>query len=255
MPRHGFAPVVLTLMVLMAGVASAQTLHVAAASSLSEAFEELARSFAATQLGVRVELTFAASSTVVHQVLHGAPAAVVASADMIQMARLYQADRLDAPPIVFAGNEMALITPLGGRVRTLRDLAETGVRVVVASPEVPAGAYAVAVIAQLAEEFGADYAAQLRANIVSEEPNVRQAAAKVSLGEADAAFVFLTDGQALSSVAMLAIPPAINVRAAYPIAVIKQHPQQNLARAFVAFVTSHAGGVILARHGFAVPPR
>ena len=66
--------------VLSGTVASAQALTVFAASSLTEAFEEIASAFE-KQYGVEVLLSFGGSSTLATQITQGAPADVFASAD------------------------------------------------------------------------------------------------------------------------------------------------------------------------------
>ena len=234
-------------------LASAQVLVVAAASSLSEAFEAIARRFEASEPGVRVLLTFAGSSTLTQQILQGAPSDLFASANHTQMQRLADAGRLVGEAHDFAATPLVVITPAAGRVATLADLADPGVRLVLASPEVPVGDYARRVLANLAALYGPDYPAAVMANLASEEPNARLVAAKVALGEADAAIVYATDAAAFNGLASLAIPAEQNVVARYPIAVIEGSRQAELARAFLAFVLSPEGQAILAEHGFGAP--
>ena len=148
---------------------------------------------------------------------------------------------------------LAVIVPAGGRVQGLADLATPGVRLVLAGPEVPAGAYARAAIAQLGATFGADYPAAVLANLVSEEPNVRQAAAKVTLGEADAAIVYATDAAILRGVTTLGLDAAVDVRASFTAAVVQGSRQQALADIFLAFVLGPEGQALLAAHGFLAP--
>ena len=61
------------------------TLHVFAAASLQEPFEELGEQFESEHEGVTVEYSFAGSSTLVEQIQQGAPADVFASADTKNM--------------------------------------------------------------------------------------------------------------------------------------------------------------------------
>lgn len=245
---------IIILGLLLVSLGSAQNLTVFAASSLTEAFEEIAQTFETTHEGVKVVLNFAGSSTLSAQIVQGAPADVFASADPQQMAVVAAAGLVLGEPKDFAGNKLVVVTPQDSVVVSLEDLATPGVKVVLAAPEVPVGAYAREVLENLNAVYGPDFKTRVEANLVSEEPNVRQAAAKVELGEADAAVVYATDAAVLSNVRTVEIPAAANVMASYPVAVLKDAPQPDLAAGFVAFVLSDAGRAILAAHGFTQAP-
>ncbi|CAN5870184.1 molybdate ABC transporter substrate-binding protein [soil metagenome] len=241
-------------LLLAVGLGSAQKITVFAASSLTEAFEEMAQTFEASHEGVNVVLNFAGSSTLSTQIVQGAPADVFASADWKQMEVVAAEGLIVDEPIDFAGNKLVVITPKDSAVASLEDLASPGVKVVLAAPEVPVGAYARAALENLNAVYGPDFKTRVEANLVSEEPNVRQAAAKVELGEADAVIVYATDAAVLSNVRTVQIPDNINVLASYPIAVLKDAPQSDLAGRFVAFVLSDAGQAILMKYGFTRTP-
>ena len=228
----------------------AQELVVFAASSLTEAFREIAGSFEAAHEGVDVVLNFAGSSTLSTQILQDAPADVFASADEAQMQTVAGAGLLGSEPQTFTQNRLVVITPQNSPVKTLSDLATPGILLILAGPNVPAGRYALEVLKNLDEVYGADFSRRVLANLVSEETNVRQVAAKVGLGEADAAFVYATDAAVLREVNIIQIPAADNVTARYPIAVLEdtQHPE--LAQSFVDYVQSARGQEILAERGF-----
>ena len=100
--------------------------------------------------------------------------------------------------------------------------------------------------------YGDVFPSEALANVVSEEANVRLVRAKVELGEADAALVYRTDALASERVAMVALPPAIDVRAQYSVAAVRGAAQADEAEAFIAFVTSPKGREILVSHGFDV---
>jgi molybdate transport system substrate-binding protein len=236
---------------------------VLAAASLTEAFAELGAMFEGENPGVRVEFSFSGSQTLRSQLEQGLQADVFASADQRQM-DLAAAGLLTDPPASFASNRLVLIVPSvlppgAIRVRQLSDLAQPGVKVVLASPEVPVGGYAGTALTKMAAaggEFGPDFAAKVRANVVSQETNVRQVAQKVALGEADAGVVYRTDAQApdvANRVEVIDIPEAMNVVATYPIATLRSSAQPTLAQAFVGLVLSPQGRLILARHGFGPP--
>ena len=228
--------------------AFAQEVVVFAASSLTEAFEEVAAAFEAAHEGVEVVLNFAGSSTLSTQIVQGAPADVFASADETQMQVVAEAGLLAGEAQVFVQNRLVMITPEDSAVRTLEDLAKPDMLLVLAGPNVPAGRYALEVLGRLNEVQGADFSARVLANLVSEETNVRQVAAKVTLGEADAALVYATDAWVLRGVCVIEIPDPYNAAARYPIAVLENGGP--LAPAFTDFVQSSDGQTILARRGF-----
>jgi molybdate transport system substrate-binding protein len=240
----------LALLVAAAPLAAAQTLTVAAASSLTEAFETIATAFEEAS-GTRVALTFAGSSTLAAQIVQGAPVDLFASANVAQMEVVRDAGLVDGPTLLFARNELVVIAADAGPVATLEDLAADGTLVVLAGPEVPVGAYARTALARLDATLGEGFEARVLANVVSEEPNVRQVAAKVVLGEADAAIVYATDAAILDGVRTLPIPADANVRAAYPAAVLTTGRHPDLARDFLAFLSGDVARAILAARGFA----
>ena len=82
----------------------AQNITVFAASSLTEAFNEMAGAFKAANPGVTVDLNFAGSSTLSTQILQGAPADVFASADEKQMEVV--AGEVAGTPQRFAGKQL-----------------------------------------------------------------------------------------------------------------------------------------------------
>ena len=227
---------------------NAQSITVFAASSLTEAFGEMAGAFEAAHPGVTVDLNFAGSSTLSTQILQGAPADVFASADERQMEAV--AEEMVGTPRRFAGNSLVMITPEGSSLTTPEDLAKPGTLLVLAGPEVPAGHYALKSLDNLDILYGEGFSARALKNLVSEETNVRQVSAKVALGEADAAVVYATDATVTEGIRTIDIPDVYNVEAAYTIAVVKESAQRELAERFLEFVLSDEGQAILARHGF-----
>lgn len=238
---------------ILASAAMAQTLTVSTASSLTEAFEGLGAAFAARHDGVDVALNLGGSSTLATQIVQGAPVDVFASANEAQMSVVAEAGLLASEPVVFARNRLVVITPPDSPVRALEDLAEEGVLLVLAGPDVPVGAYARQALARMDDRFGAGFADRVLANLASEETNVRQVATKVRLGEADAAIVYVTDAAIVPEARRIEIPAALNVIADYPIAVLRDAAQPELARAFVELATSEAGRGLLAERGFVAP--
>jgi molybdate transport system substrate-binding protein len=227
-----------------------QQLTVFAASSLTEAFEELAAAFEAEHPGTEVLLNYGASSTLATQLVEGAPADVFASANQAQMQLVKDARLLPGEPFAFATNRLIIILPADNpaAIQTPADLAQPGLKLVLAAPGVPVREYSDLVIANLGD---ADYQAAVYANLVSEEENVRIVVAKVALGEADAGIVYASDVSPVATdLLQIAIPEDATVVAAYPIAALANAPHPALAEAFVDFVLSVEGQAILQSWGF-----
>ncbi len=251
--------VVACLLLLAAACARSQEapgpLVVFAASSLTDAFRDLAEAFAAANPGARVVFNFASSTQLTAQLAEGEPADVFASASPAQMDVVVAGGRIAPGAVaVFAANRLTLVVPADNPagLASLADLARPGIVLVLAAPGVPARVYADEALARLP---AATQAAVL-ANLASEEDNVRQVLAKVALGEADAGIVYATDitPEMIGLVRSLPFPEAASVFPTYPIAPLQDAPQPDLAARFIAFVLSPEGQAVLAARGFDPPP-
>jgi molybdate transport system substrate-binding protein len=91
---------------------------------------------------------------------------------------------------------------------------------------------------------------RVAANVVSEEEDVRDALAKVALGEADAGIVYVSDAAAVGDqVHVVDIPGEVNVIATYPVAVLAGSDEA-LGSAFIAYLLSEEGQTMLVSYGF-----
>lgn len=221
-------------------------LTVFAAASLTDAFEELGRTFEADLPGVSVTFNFAGSQQLATQIVEGAPADVFASASGSQIDVVADADLLAGEPVEFATNRLEIAVEPGNpkAVAGLSDLAREDVTVVLAAEEVPAGQYAREALD----------AAGVRVTPVSLETDVRAVLTKVALGEADAGIVYASDIIAAGDdVTGVEIPDEDNVTATYPAAAIAGSPNPDAAQAFLAHLTSDAGRATLEEFGFSAP--
>lgn len=232
------------------GAARANDATVFAAASLSEAFGELARVYEHDHPGSRVVLELAASPTLAAQVRAGARFDVLATADERSMADAWRAGLVERPAAL-ATNRLVVIAPSEnpGGIRGIEDLARPGVRVILAQPDVPAGAYAREALAALGIESAVE------SNVVSNALDVKAVAAAVALGEADAGIVYATDvTRALRDrVRVFPLPERVSVRAVYSIALASEAEHRAGGRAFLDFVRSPAGREILEARGFGSP--
>lgn len=227
-----------------------------AAASLTDAFTAAAEAFEAAHPGVDVALNFASSSALATQINEGAPADVFAAADQNQMQVVIDAAAA-AGSEVFATNLPVVIVPHGsGLVTSFAGLAEDRVLVVLAAEDVPIGRYSREILenASNTSALGPNFAERVLENLVSNEPNVRAVLTRVQLGEADAGIVYATDAAAESGeVDVIEIPDEFNVVATYPITVLEDASNPEVARAFVDFILSADGQAILLSFGFQAP--
>jgi molybdate transport system substrate-binding protein len=226
------------------GAGSPTEIKVFAAASLTAAFGELGRRFTAAHPDTEVTFNFAGSQALATQIQQGAPADVFASADTTNMTKVTE---LVGTPQNFASNLLQIIVAKGNPmgVKGLPDLADPDLKVVLPAPDVPAGKYA----RQALE------ARHITVRPVSLEDDVKAVVTKVSLGEADAGIVYVTDVAAGGDrVAGVDIPADQNVPATYPIATVKASGHQSQAQAFVDLVRGDQGQRVLKRYGFLPPP-
>ncbi|WP_299953389.1 molybdate ABC transporter substrate-binding protein [uncultured Modestobacter sp.] len=220
------------------------TLTVFAAASLTDVFTGLGDQLEAEHPGLDVQFTFAGSSTLATQIGQGAPADVFASADTAQMDVV--ADLAADEPAVFTGNALEIAVPAGnpGGVTGLTDFADPDLALAVCAPDVPCGAAAEAVFADVG----------ITAQPDTQEQDVRAALTKVQLGEVDAALVYATDVRAAGDdVEGIPFPEAAQEPNEYPLCVLAAAPNPAAAEAFVALVRLAEGQQALTDAGFRTP--
>lgn len=253
--------VLVVIVLLVSSFAGSQAqaggeLTVFAAASLTDTFEAIANAFEQAHPGIRILFNFGGSSTLATQLDQGAPADIFASANDAQMQFAVDAGRITGTPVTFAKNRLVLIVPDNNpaNIQSLDDLARSGISLILAAPEVPVRAYTDRMLEKMVQDasYGETYRQAVLANLVSEEPNVRQVSAKIALGEADAGIVYASDvtPDIVADVMVVPIPDAFNTIATYPIAITNDTSQPALARQFIDFVMSDTGQAILVDWGF-----
>jgi molybdate transport system substrate-binding protein len=231
------------------GSASAEVsgdITVFAAASLKESFEALGEEFEKQHPGTKVTFSFGGSDALAASITGGAPADVFASASPRTMKIVTDAGDALGTPVTFVRNQLEIATLPGNpdKVASLKDLTDSGLKVVLCDKAVPCGA-----AAQKALD-----ASKLELTPVSYEEDVKSALNKVVLKEADAAVVYKTDVKAAGDkVAGVEFPESADAVNDYPITLLKESENTATAKAFMALVRSAEGQKVLTEAGFLKP--
>nr|WP_236838662.1 molybdate ABC transporter substrate-binding protein [Caldalkalibacillus salinus] len=232
--------------------AGGETLSVFAAAQLQDAFTELKEVFEEKH-DVDVSINFAGSQVVRTQIEQGAPADVFASADLEHMEDLQQLGRVGEDTI-FSHNTLTVLLPVDnpGNLERLEELDSKDYKLVVGVETVPIGKYARAFLKKAEDTFGSNYKENVLENVVSLETNTRAVSGKITLKEADAGIVYVTDviPSIEDQVTTIEIPEDLNVITNNTIAVVSDAPNPDLAQQWVDFTLSEEGQDILAKHKF-----
>ena len=152
-------------------------------------------------------------------------------------------------PVTFATNRLVLVVPKANPagIESVEDLLRPGTRLVVAAEGVPVGDYTRTVLETLGLSKALD-------NVVSNEDDVKGVTAKVSLGEADAGFVYATDVTPVEDrVLAFELPDDAQPPIEYQVAVVADSDDEEAAAAFVERLLGPEGREALERAGFVVP--
>jgi molybdate transport system substrate-binding protein len=224
------------------------------AASLSAVLAKAKTRYEADNPGTVLTISTDSSSALETKIEQGAPADVFLSADKANPQKLIDKDLAEGSLVEFAGNLLTVIVPAGNPagIKTPADLANRGIKVIAAGDSVPITKYVNQLVANLARQPGypADFAAEYIANIVSKQDNVSAMVAQISLGEGDAAIVYVTDANPATKVTTVDVPAVANVPATYAGVVVKGTPKPDAAKAFLAWLAGPEGQAILASFGF-----
>ncbi|HWB23614.1 MAG TPA: molybdate ABC transporter substrate-binding protein [Gaiellaceae bacterium] len=212
-------------------------LTVFAASSLTDVFPAIDKN---------ETYSFAGSNTLATQITNGAPADIFASANTTLPAQLYAAGTVEKP-VNFTRNRLVIVVPKANPkgIKGIYDLTKPGVQIDIANSAVPVGSYTLSILKNMG------LTSQILANVVSQETDVRTVLTKVSLGQADAGFVYSTDAQTVpGQVTVINVPAWAQPKVTYALAVVSKSPNQATAQAFVNEVLSKAGQAKMVSYGF-----
>jgi molybdate transport system substrate-binding protein len=220
-----------------------------AAASLTDVLPEVAAAWK-TEGGVEVRFSFGASSKLVPQVIEGAPADVLVSADAAWMDKLEAAGKTEpGSRAILARNELVYVVPgdAGNAPTAAAELPGEAKKIALAGENVPAGRYAESAL----EKAGVWAAVEPR---VVRTEDVRLTLRWVASGEADGGVVYRTDARAEAKVRVaFAFPSDSHAPIVYPGAVVRGAARSADATRFLAFCRGDKARAIFERFGF-LPP-
>ena len=248
-------PVLFTAFLILSAAlqpASAEdkTLTVFAAASMKNALDDIDAAFTA-KTGVKVNASYAASSTLAKQIEQGAPADIFVSADTDWMDYAVGKKNInESTRVNLLGNSIVLIAPKDSKIDTVTigpgfDLAKLAGDGKIATGDVksvPVGKYAKAAL----EKLGAWSAAEPKFAMAE---SVRAALTLVARGEAAIGIVYSTDAKVEPGVKVIGTfptdshPPII-----YPVAATSTAKPE--ANAYLDYLRSSVAKAVLEKYGF-----
>jgi molybdate transport system substrate-binding protein len=202
------------------------------ASSMQDAVTQISK-----ESRIPILMTPGGSDLLAFQISQGMRADILITADKQAM----EIAGKQKEAVAFATSELAVAARKG--LADFSDLGRAGLKIAVASKDVPAGRYAQSALNKLEPRL----AEAIRKNIVFEEPSARSALQKLSEGEVDAAFVYNTDIQGLE-LSRIAIPAKAHQRATYYVVSLTARGKE-----FVSIMRTSSGWKALQDLGFGRP--
>lgn len=251
------APILVALLVAagaaLPATAQEKTITVFAAASMKNALDDIDAAYTA-RTGVKVTVSYAASSALAKQIEQGAPADVFISADTDWMDyAVSKKDINEASRVNLLGNTIVLVAPKDSKIDNVNigagfDLAKLAGDGRIATGDVksvPAGKYAKAAL----EKLGAWPAAEAKFAMAD---SVRAALTLVARNEAALGIVYSTDAKVEPGVKVVGTFPADSHPAIiYPMALLSTSTNPD-AQSFADYLKTPAARPFFEKQGFTV---
>ncbi len=228
-------------------------LTVFVSGTLGEISKLFVAGFEAQHPDVKVNVEVGHTPTQRAQIEQGATPDVLIAAGRADIDALAQQNLVTADQIKgLARNQLVVIVPPDNQanIASPADLANPGVRLLVAAEELPVGMATQKLLDNLSKQGAPDFKDKALANVVSKEMGVNPIVSKISLGEADAGIVFVSDATSASNVKAVAVPDDANVVVTFVTAPLAGAPNPELAKTFVDYLLSDEAQSMLQAKGF-----
>lgn len=248
-----FLVVVLALGILTACGSEEKTeLTISAAASLTDVLDELKTKFEAENEGVEVVASYASSGALQAQIEEGAPVDVFISAAEKQMDSLEESGfLLEDTRKTLLLNEVVLIAPYENdlEINSIEELKDDSIsKIAIGDPaSVPVGQYSEEIFINLS------ILDSIHEKLINAE-DVRTVLSWVESGEVDCGLVYETDAFTLpEGVEIICKAPKDSYKeVTYPIAVIKDSQNAEMAKKFIEFLSSEDAKKVFESYGFGV---
>jgi molybdate transport system substrate-binding protein len=246
-------------------------LRVDIASSLIHVVQNMSSDFEKAN-NVHLIINSDSSSALYTQIVAGSPCDVFMSADQKWTKQLNRSGLLyNNNYVTFTTNSLSVIIAQGNPkgITSLADLANPGVKLVLADPSIPSGSYTNTTFWKIDQTWGkvgnaayvsngsyVNYNATVHQNVVSYQLTVEQVVGAVSLnvGTADAGVVFVSDAvwgnMTSAQVQFMSIPTSVNTQGLYGIGIVNQVQNSDPAQKFMDYWSSALGQALLKQFGF-----
>lgn len=231
-------------------------LVVFAAASLTEALEEIAEAYEKKEPEISLIFNFDSSGTLKTQIQEGADCDLFLSASPKQMDQLETESELILPEsrINLLENTVVLVTPKENRkcIDSFDSLAEHlkagDILLAMGNSDVPAGQYA----GKILTWYGMDEEKLAADGLITYGSNVKEVAAQVSEGSADAGIIYSTDAFSAGLTPADEASEEMCGQVIYPASVLQSsaHPEQ--AQAFLDFLSGPEAQAVFERIGFSL---
>lgn len=224
------------------------TITVSAAASLQNAMEEIQQLYRKETPNVTIIYNFASSGSLQQQIEQGAPVDIFMSAASKQMNALANKDLLltDTRQDLLR-NEVVLIVPKDAKsIADFKDLTSDSVKkIALGDPEsVPVGQYSKEIFTSL------KLSDKIQPKLVFAK-DVRQVLSYVETGNVDAGIVYKTDAKLSDKIEVVATAlPAYHTPIVYPVAVLKDSKNPDVAKKIVEFLSSDTAKQVFEKYGF-----
>ena len=203
------------------------------------------------ETGIEVRASYAASAPLAQQVVHGADADLMLSADTQWIDFLAKEEHV-AKRKELLGNRLVIVVPVDSKNTVARpeDLLSTSIRhIAIGEPKsVPAGRYAREALTRLGL-WG-----KLETRLVPAD-DVRHALMYVESGAADAGIVYATDAAGSPRVKVAwDFPVELTGPIVYPLALLRHGAKRKSAEDFYQYLSSHQAAAVFQKFGFVVSP-
>ncbi len=227
--------------------------YVFAAASLTETLSAIAEQYRTVAPNVKLVFNFDSSGTLKTQIEEGADCDLFLSAAPKQMNALADGGLIDdATRVDLLENKVALAVPEGNPKgitsfdALVSALQNGGVLLAMGNSDVPVGQYTQKIFAF----YGLDEAALAGAGALTYGSNVKEVTTQVSEAAVDCGVIYQTDAYSAGLTVVDTATAEMCGQVIYPAAVLKNAPQPEAARAFLAYLRTADAAAIFESVGF-----